>query len=344
MCSQRLKGLARVRKRPATGKTIYYCYAWRGGPLLRNDSGPIQPDDPALPAAHQEAHERRRNPNSTTMGGLITAYRASADFKLKAALTRREYDRYLDDLRSEFGNLSIGDLEAKETRVRFKAWRDAMSDRPRTADYAWSTLSRVLSFGKDRGILSVNIAERGGRLYRGNRRDKIWNSADINAFLAVAPRSLQLAMQLAIWTGQRKADLLKLKWSQCTIDVIRLRQGKTGARVAIPIAKQLRAELDLEPHVAETVLTTTRFKRPWTSDGFDTAWKLACKNAGIEDLTFHDLRGTAVTRLALAGCTAAEIGALTGHAMRDVDLILDAHYLGGRPELARRAIEKLEAV
>jgi hypothetical protein len=46
--------------------------------------------------------------------------------------------------------------------------------------------------------------------------------------------------------------------------------------------------------------------------------------------------------LALAGCTAAEIGALTGHTLTDVDAIVDAHYLGGKPKLASQAIRKLE--
>lgn len=47
--------------------------------------------------------------------------------------------------------------------------------------------------------------------------------------------------------------------------------------------------------------------------------------------------------MALAGCTAAEIGALTGHKLSHVDSILDVHYLGCKPELAANAVRKLEA-
>ena len=64
---------------------------------------------------------------------------------------------------------------------------------------------------------------------------------------------------------------------------------------------------------------------------------------GNQDLHFHDLRGTAVTRLALSGCTVPQIAAITGHSSRDVDAILEAHYLGGRLELAEQAIVKLNA-
>jgi integrase len=64
--------------------------------------------------------------------------------------------------------------------------------------------------------------------------------------------------------------------------------------------------------------------------------------SGVKGLRFHDLRGTAVTRLALAGCKVPEIAAITGHSLRDVEAILEKHYLGGRVELAESAVLKLE--
>ena len=63
--------------------------------------------------------------------------------------------------------------------------------------------------------------------------------------------------------------------------------------------------------------------------------------AGIDGLTFHDLRGTAVTRLSEAGCTPQEIATITGHSLRDVAAILD-RYLGRTEKIAQGAIAKLE--
>jgi hypothetical protein len=54
----------------------------------------------------------------------------------------------------------------------------------------------------------------------------------------------------------------------------------------------------------------------------------ACERAGVDGLTFHDLRGTAVVRLAIAGASVPQIAAVTGHSLKDVEAILDAHYLG----------------
>jgi integrase len=83
--------------------------------------------------------------------------------------------------------------------------------------------------------------------------------------------------------------------------------------------------------------------RPWTSDGFRTSWGRACERAGVEGLTFHDLRGTAVVRLAIAGASVPQIAAVTGHSLKDVEAILDAHYLGRDIQLSEAAVLKLEA-
>jgi integrase len=77
-------------------------------------------------------------------------------------------------------------------------------------------------------------------------------------------------------------------------------------------------------------------------DGFRSSWRKACAKAGVVGVTFNDLRGTAVTRLALAGATEAEIASITGHKLSDVRSILDAHYLHRDPALGEAAIRKPE--
>jgi integrase len=202
-------------------------------------------------------------------------------------------------------------------------------------------LARVLSWGLDRGLVMANPCKRGGRLYHASRSDKIWTEADEAAFFERAPVHLHLPLILALWTGQRQGDLLRLPWSAYDGNHIRLRQSKTGSRVMIPVGTPLKGALDATARRSTLILTSTDNK-PWTSDGFRSSWRKACATAGISGVTFHDLRGTAVTRLALAGCTEAEIASITGHSLRDVGAILDVHYLHRDPELAGKAITKLE--
>ena len=338
-----LKGLTKIKKTLASGKTIYYCYAWRKGPLLRAaDGAPLQPYEAALQAAFDAAHDLRRNPQPETLHGLITAFRGSADFGTRSSSTRSEYSRYLDIIRDKFGGLTFSELETLVTRGKFKTWRDAMADTPRKADFAWTVLARVLSFGKDRGLLSRNIAERGGRLYRADRRERIWTDDDIAAFNAVASPELRLALLVALWTGQRKGDLLSLTWAAFDGGGFRIKQSKTGRRVLIPASEAVRSALGACARRSPKILCNMRGK-PWTDAGFASSWRKACLAAEIKGLTFHDLRGTTVTRLALAGCSIAEIGAITGHSPKDIDAILHVHYLGGQQELAQQAMSRWES-
>ena len=146
---------------------------------------------------------------------------------------------------------------------------------------------------------------------------------------------------LPSWTGQRQGDLLRLTWAAYDGAVIRLRQQKTAARVVVPIGAPLKAALDAMPRTSPVILLNSD-GRPWTSDGFRASWRKACHVAGITGLTFHDLRGTAVSRLAKAGCSSPQIATLTGHSLRDVNAILDSHYLHRDPTMAEDAIRKLE--
>src|SRR5262249_55626591 len=131
--------------------------------------------------------------------------------------------------------------------------------------------ARVLSWGLDRGLVFANPCARGGRLYRGSRRENIWTSVDEATFLERAPSYLHLPLLLALWTGQRQGDLLRLPWSAYDGKRIRLRQSKTGARVVVQVGAPLKAALDSTPKVSPIVLVNSNGK-PWSSPGFRTAW------------------------------------------------------------------------
>lgn len=345
MATLRIKGLASATKKLADGSTRTYWYAWRGGPLLKApDGSPAEKGTPEFWAAYQAAMAERGKKAEGALFNVIARYKASSDFRGLAEKTRKDYLRYIGMIEEKFGTLPLAAAEMPKARGVFKAWRDTMADKPRTADYAWTMLARILSFAKDRGDITLNVCERGGRLYEADRAEKIWTAADIAKFREHAYPELWHAMMMALWTGQREGDLLRAPWSAYDGATLRIRQGKTGERVTVPVGEPLRAMLDAlkdERRLATTILTNARHKKPWTNDGFRTSWGKACAKAKIKGLTFHDLRGTAVTRLALAGCTVQEIAAITGHALSDAQAILDAHYLGGRIELAETAMTKL---
>lgn len=193
-----------------------------------------------------------------------------------------------------------------------------------------------------RGHIERNPCAEGGKLYSGSRVDKIWTDDDVARFLAVAPPILRLPMLLAINTGQRQGDLRRLPWSAYDGRDIKVRQRKTGAFLPVPVSDELRVALDAAPRISPVILVSSDGK-PWSESGFQSAWGKATIRAGVRDLTFHDLRGTAVVMLARAGCSEAEIYSITGHKPSDVRTILTAHYLPRDGEVARNAIAKLNA-
>ena len=330
-----LKGIHHVKARLASGATASYCYAWRGGPRLIGEPG-----SPEFLASYTAAHASRRQPDGSSFHSIIAGYKASRDFAALRPRTRADYLQLIAKIETKFGDLPLAALDDARVSRDFLDWRDSMAHTPRQADYAWMVLMRLLSWARARGLTLYRPPERIDRLYHADRSEKIWSEQHIAAFMGVASEPLQRALVLALETGQRQGDLLLLPWSAYDGGWIRLRQGKTGRAVNIPVTRRLRAVLENTKRTSTVILTDSR-GRAWKPNTFRRMWGIATKKAKIADLTFHDLRGTAVTRLAEAECSHAEIAAITGHSMRDVGAILDK-YLARTDKIALAAIAKLE--
>jgi len=337
MARIRLKGLNSRRKALVDGSVVTYWYAWKGGPRLKGELG-----SPEFIASYHEAVTAKQASPVGVLLSLMQAYQGSAEFTGLRDRTRRDYVKQIELIERQFGDFPLTALGSRGTRAIFLAWRDELALKSRRqADYAWTVLARILSWSKNRGLISDNPCERGGRLYRGSRNEHVWTVDDEAAFYRIAPAHLRLPVLMALWTGQRQGDLLRMTWSSYDGKTIRLKQRKTGARITIPVGAPLKAALDAAERRSPVILLTIDGK-PWTEDGFRSSFAKARTRAGITNVTFNDLRGTAVTRLAVSGATEAEIATITGHALRDVRSILDSHYLNRDPALGQNAIRKLE--
>ena len=135
---------------------------------------------------------------------------------------------------------------------------------------------------------------------------------------------------------------MRLCWSNYDGTAISLRQGKSrrrgvaGPLIVIPCTQALKRMLDGMPRIAATILTS-RTGRPFQKRHFSKLWIDATRAAGIADLHFHDVRGTAITMLSEAGSTPQQIASITGHTLRSVTTILDK-YLARTRGLAEQAI------
>jgi len=328
-----LKGIAKVR---AKGRT--YWYAWRGGPRLRGEPG-----SPEFMASYNEAVEQRRAPDASRFRGLITAYKASNDYRKLADSTKAQWGKWLDYISDYFGELRIAQFDRPEKiRPVIRRWRNQWADKPRTADYALQVLSRVVAHAVELGKIAGNPCEGIKHLYNNDRSEIIWTDSDITHIKKTCSAEIAHAVDLASHTGLRLGDLVRVAWSHAGDDAIVLATGKSRHRreAIIPLYGALRDVLRRIPKRATTILTSSR-RRPWTADGFGSSFNKAKIDAGMteRDLHFNDLRGTAATKFYIAGFSMREIAETLAWEEESVEKIIRRYV--GRSAAIKARIKKL---
>ncbi|WP_244606643.1 tyrosine-type recombinase/integrase [Arsenicitalea aurantiaca] len=333
----RLRGINTVRKTLSDGSTATYYYHRATGRRIQGE-----PATPAFLLSYAEAEKLSRERLNGTFNGLIRAYTLSPEFAKRASSTQKEYRRMLTKAEAAFGDMPIAALEDPRVRQDFLSWRAkvARDSGEREADNRLTVISAMLSWAIENGRIFRNNVSGFKRLHKSNRSDMIWLPEHVAAFMKVAPIEMQRALILALHTGQRQGDLLRLTWPNYDGQFVTLKQGKGGRQVSIPCTAALRGMLDNMDR-SSVVILSTKTGLSYKSDYFKARWADASKAAGIEGLHFHDLRGTAVTMLAEAGCTHMEIASITGHSLKSVATILD-RYLARTRTLATGAMTKFE--
>lgn len=332
--------LQKVYRVTAKGRTYYY--AWRNGPRLH-----AAPGTPEFVAELQAVQETRKAGDPDKVSGLCARYRASDEWNALAASTRRNWSRWLDRIQDHFGPLSLRLFDKPAIRTDIRRWRDGYKKKPRAADYGMQVLSRLMSFAVAEGRLSVNPCRGVASLYRADRSDLIWTDDDLEAVFATASPELVRAFKLAMLTGLREADLLKLSWTHVRGLAIEMRTGKSRGRkrAIIPVYAELEALLKSIPRAkdATTILVNTKGK-PWRS-GFVDSWRDAVARAAkkrpeVADLHFHDLRGTFATKAYQAELSIREIAEILAWSEDRVERLIDRYVK--RDELLKARIAKLD--
>ena len=218
--------------------------------------------------------------------------------------------------------------------------RDERADTPGAANTTVRMLKLVLNFAVEEEWIEANPAAKMKLLKVGEWR--AWTDEERAAFEnRWAPGTMERrAYALALYTGQRKSDLVLMARAHRKNGALRVVQGKTGEELWIPEHRELAAELARGETGHMSLLTTSQGK------AFDPvyfgAWFAdAIEGAGLpEDCVLHGLRKTAARCLAEAGCSESEITKITGHTTSR----MVAHYTKGanQPKIASAAILKWE--
>jgi integrase len=165
------------------------------------------------------------------------------------------------------------------------------------------------------GKLKLNPIVQVKRLPENNVRQRILTSEEFNVLLDASEAHLKPIIQMAYYMGMRRDEIIRLTWSEVDLKkgFIRLpaERTKTDSPRNIPIHPEVKAILERLPRGLYTDRVFLRNGQSFNE--IKHSFQTACRRAGIDDFTFHDLRHCALNNLRKAGNDFFQIMAMSGH-------------------------------
>lgn len=250
----------------------------------------------------------------------IHLYKTSPDYSALSDSSKRAYG-YAEKYLTPFLSREISSI----TRGEIVHWSDSQRNRG-SARMAMVLMRNAMQwvYDRDLGPMPISTQIKSSRQHSHKR----WTMEEFNVFCEHAPKHVALLANLALYTGQRKSDVIRMKWEDYDGEYIKVVQKKTNKRISIPVHENLRRELLNEPlysyssqnkSISTPILRTAR-GTPWDEESARRAVARVCDKCLPERRTIHGLRHTAASVLAELGLTTSEIAAITGHSnIREVE-------------------------
>lgn len=150
--------------------------------------------------------------------------------------------------------------------------------------------------------LNVSNPLEGLGLSDGAPRERRLREGELDRLLQVAKPEMTRVILFALETGMRRGEILAVKpedidWRE---PCLRIPRSKNGHSRTIP-------------HSSAAVEILRQGAFPMTVHSLRQAWPKLCQKAGVEGLTFHDLRHEAISRLFELGLSVVETASVSGH-------------------------------
>lgn len=214
----------------------------------------------------------------------------------KAEKTQKEQKAQIQRLRAVFGKLEPGMI----TTAHVGGYLDRRSA-PVAANREIALLSHVFKKAIRWGLVAINPCT-GVERNKEKARDRYVTDDEFRAVYEEAPEIIRVLMALAYLTGQRQADLLKIRLSDLTDEGIFFRQNKRGARLVVQWSDTLRDVVSWavkrQTKAQSLFVVADSAGQAYRSSTIQTAWQrlmVRCLEDGVlsERFTFQDLRAKA---------------------------------------------------
>lgn len=148
----------------------------------------------------------------------------------------------------------------------------------------------------------------------------------------VKDRDLNLMIRVAIGTGLRKSNLQNLEWGQIDKKMHIKITVKGNKELYIPIVSDLVTKLN-EYRTSRLIIT----KKVFPEKNYDRKLRQYCRDLKLRDISFHTLRHTYGSWLAMGGVDIKTIAELMGHE----DIETTQRYIHIASEHKRNAVQTL---
>ena len=260
-----------------------------------------------------------------SIGDLVTRY-VSVPTRLGPSLTTQSKVRaILDKFRQSYGKAYVADTTFEEIdtilakrRVRveggkrpeggIEAARKLRKELVRLFDYAIKI--KMIDHNPVKQSQEIRVAA--GERSKGYHT---WSEEEIDQYRATHAlgTNARLAMELMLWTGQRRIDAVHLGPDDIKTGRVALTQTKTGKGLRLGLAPQLQAALDaMEPRPGAKCFLINEWGKPFTNAGFGNKMRQWCDEAGLPQCTAHGLRKAMATRMANMGLSNAALKSVGG--------------------------------
>jgi integrase len=251
------------------------------------------------------------NPADKTFSVIVRRYKREV-LPTKALRTRRDNEKELERLEAVFGQVPIDAIQPSDVNT----YVDLRGQTAKTrANREKALLSHIFNKARAWGYTSAPNPCAGVKGHRETGRDRYVTDAEYLAVWNAADTALRDAMDLALLTGQRPADVLKMDRADIRDGALWVTQNKTGKKLRIQIIGELAevvARIEAKPGKGPALIQDNQGGR-LSYFAMRSRFEKARQAAGVH-FQFRDLRAKAATDtgdLALAQ-------RLLGHKTRDM--------------------------
>jgi integrase len=275
-----------------------------------------------------------------TIDDLVTRYYRSQDFLGGSPVTQIKNRGILDAFRDDHGDKRVVTIQFEHVDAILAK---KAAHYPAAARNLRKQLRRLFAYAVKCRMRDNNPVEHTAQIKNKSTGWHAWTEAEIAQYQEIhAIGSMaRLALELYLWTGNRKTDALSLGRQHIKNGAFRIRQQKTGKTLIIPIAPALADAIIATPVSTNMTLLTNAYGNAFTSAGFGNRMRKWCDEAGLPQCTTHGLRKAISNRMALSGAGNQGIKSITGHS-GDSEV---AHYTRevDQEALARATMSRLVA-